>query len=76
MQRKTALATAAAITMGVGSALFAVGAGTGAFGAAPSAPTADVSQVRAASRATSEPRSDDEQRLAPNTDSTRGEFDD
>ena len=40
MERRTALATAAAITMGVTSALFAVGAGTGVFGsAAATAPT-------------------------------------
>ncbi len=50
MERRTALATAAAITMGVTSALFAVGAGTGVFGSA--AATAPTPAVQAASTAT------------------------
>jgi hypothetical protein len=50
MERKKALATAAAITMVTTSALFAVGAGTGVFGSA--APTPPTAAVQAASTAT------------------------
>jgi hypothetical protein len=53
MERKTALATAAAITMGVSSALFAVGAGTGVFGsAAASGPTPAVQAASIAANST------------------------
>ena len=47
MERRTALATAAAITMGATAALFTVGAGTGAFGSA--AATASAPAVQTAS---------------------------
>lgn len=50
MERRTALATAAAITMGATSVLFAVGAGTGVFGSAVA--TAPTPVVQAASTAT------------------------
>ncbi len=48
MERSKAVATAAAITMVVSSALFAVGAGTGVFGSrapAPPAPPAQAASV-------------------------------
>ena len=88
MERRTALATAAAITMGVTSALFAVGAGTGVFGSAaataptPAAPAASTATNSAATNstatgsATSGGHSDDQSRASSNQSQSRGESDD
>jgi hypothetical protein len=85
MERKTALATAAAITMGVTSALFAVGAGTGLFGSAATAPAPAVqaasnatnaTKATATNTATSSRHSDDKPQTSSNQTQSRGESDD
>ena len=91
MERKTAIATAGAITMSVVSVLFAVGASSGALGSStassptpvpavtspsPSLTPTAASTPAATSRAVPERHSDDQVRPSPSGAGARSESDD
>ena len=70
MERKTAVATAAAITMSVASGLFAVGAGTGAVRVGVGAGTEPAVQSALTRRPHSRPRARRATALGPTVAST------